>query len=209
MFEKQTQGSIVGQLSRERRRAYRKRTQPDWAGCRRTRRGTTGGYTVAGSHIIKLWCKTQVVVALSSAEAEMYGSVSAETMGLILTFEDLGTHMRMDWSWAIRAQLSPSCPTRVGHIEASGHQLLVDPRDQVVAGPGSRRGQKYVSASDEIANEGEQRLPIVSNDGFVKEQKWQLAAVTRPRALARRVTLATVWCLVVAEESSRNYTPAR
>ena len=42
----------------------------DWAGCRRTRRSTTGGYTVAGSHLIKMWCKTQTVVALSSAETE-------------------------------------------------------------------------------------------------------------------------------------------
>ena len=27
----------------------------DWAGCRRTRRSTTGRYTVAGSHLIKMW----------------------------------------------------------------------------------------------------------------------------------------------------------
>ena len=37
----------------------------DWAGCRRTRRSTTGGYTVAGSHLINMWCKTQDVVALN------------------------------------------------------------------------------------------------------------------------------------------------
>ena len=55
------------------------------------------------------------------------------------------------------------------------------PGYQVVAGPGSKRGQKYVSASgDEIANEGEQRLPMVKNSGVVTEQKWQLGAVTRP-----------------------------
>ena len=67
----------------------------DWAGCRRTRRSTTGGYTVAGSHIIKMWCKTQAVVVLSSAEAELYSLVraSAETMGLISMYEDFGTHM--------------------------------------------------------------------------------------------------------------------
>ena len=62
----------------------------DCAGCKRTRRSTTGGYTVAGP-----WCKTQAVVALSSAEAELYGLVraSAETMGLISMCKDLGTHM--------------------------------------------------------------------------------------------------------------------
>ena len=39
--------------------------------------------------------KTQAVVAPSSAEAELYGLVraSAETMGLISTYKDLGTHM--------------------------------------------------------------------------------------------------------------------
>ena len=67
----------------------------DWAGCRRTRRSTTGGYTVAGSHLIKMWCKTQAVVAPSSAEAELYGLVraSAETMGLISMYKELATHM--------------------------------------------------------------------------------------------------------------------
>ena len=67
----------------------------DWAGCKRTRRSTTGAYTVAGSHLIKMWCKTQAVVALSSAEAELYGSVraSAETMALISMYKDPGTPM--------------------------------------------------------------------------------------------------------------------
>ena len=36
-----------------------------------TRRSTTGGYTVAGSH--RMWCKKQAVVALGSEEAEFYG----------------------------------------------------------------------------------------------------------------------------------------
>ena len=42
-----------------------------------------------------MWCKTQAVVAPSSAEAELYGLVraSAETMGLISMYKDLGTHM--------------------------------------------------------------------------------------------------------------------
>ena len=40
-------------------------SETDWAGCRRTRRSTTGRYTVAGSRLIKMWCKTQAVVALS------------------------------------------------------------------------------------------------------------------------------------------------
>ena len=64
----------------------------DWAGCKRTRRSTTGGYAVYGSHLIKTWCKTQAVIALSSAEAELYGIVraSAETLGLISMYKDMG-----------------------------------------------------------------------------------------------------------------------
>ena len=75
--------------------------------------------------------------------------------------------------------------TRIRPVPDSGAIESVAPNDmapgyQVVAGPDSRRGQKYVSASgDEIANEGEQRLPMVSNNGIVTEQKWQLVAVTR------------------------------
>ena len=42
-----------------------------------------------------MWCETHAVVALSSAEAELYGLVraSAETMGLISMYKDFGTQM--------------------------------------------------------------------------------------------------------------------
>ena len=64
----------------------------DWAGCRRTRRSTTGGYTTLGSHVLKTWCKTQATIALSSAEAELYGLVraSAETLGTLSMYKDFG-----------------------------------------------------------------------------------------------------------------------
>ena len=54
----------------------------DWAGCPRTRRSTTGGALVLGSHLIKSWSSTQADVALSSGEAEYYGTVKAGGMGL-------------------------------------------------------------------------------------------------------------------------------
>ena len=68
------------------------RSDTEWAGCRRTRRSTTGGYTSYGSHLLKSWCKTQATVARSSAEAELYGLVraSAETLGLMSLYKDLG-----------------------------------------------------------------------------------------------------------------------
>ena len=79
-----------------------------------------------------MWCKTQAVVALSSAEAELYGFVraSAETLRLISMYKDLGTHMNGVVLGDASAALAIVCgPTGTGQIEASGHQLFVDPRE--------------------------------------------------------------------------------
>lgn len=64
----------------------------DWAGCKTIRRSTTGGYAVVGGHLIKPWCKTQDTIALSSAEAELYGIVraSSEGLGLVSMYKDVG-----------------------------------------------------------------------------------------------------------------------
>ena len=58
----------------------------DWAGCRRTRRSTTRGYTVAGSHLIKMWCS-------GSRNVRLGESVGRNTMGLISMYKDFGSHM--------------------------------------------------------------------------------------------------------------------
>ena len=57
-------------------------TDTDWAGCPKTRRSTSGGGLVLGSHLIKSWSSTQADVALSSGEAEYYGAVKAGGIGL-------------------------------------------------------------------------------------------------------------------------------
>ena len=44
----------------------------DWAGDRVTRRSVAGGAIYHGEHLIKTYAKAQVVVATSSAEAELY-----------------------------------------------------------------------------------------------------------------------------------------
>jgi hypothetical protein len=64
----------------------------DWAGCKLTRRSTSGGCIMYGSHYIKGWSKTQAVRALSSAEAELYSAVkaSAEALGIVSTYRDFG-----------------------------------------------------------------------------------------------------------------------
>jgi hypothetical protein len=54
----------------------------DWAGCPRTRKSTSGGCVMVGSHLLKSWSSTQASVALSSGEAEFYGVLRAAGVGL-------------------------------------------------------------------------------------------------------------------------------
>ena len=63
-----------------------------WAGCRRTRKNTSGGIIRYGKHVFKTWSKTQATIAGSSAEAESYGigRGSTEGLGVITLCEDVG-----------------------------------------------------------------------------------------------------------------------
>ena len=54
----------------------------DFAGCKRTRRSTSGGVVMFGNHCIKTYSQTQETIALSSGESEFYGIVKAAAMGL-------------------------------------------------------------------------------------------------------------------------------
>ena len=53
-----------------------------FAGCKRTRKSTSGGAVMWGFHLIKSWSSTQSVVALSSGEAEYYGMVKGASVAL-------------------------------------------------------------------------------------------------------------------------------
>ena len=59
-------------------------TDSHWAGCLKSAISTSGGIVCLGKHTIKTYCKQQKVVALSSAEAELYAMVagSAESMAV-------------------------------------------------------------------------------------------------------------------------------
>ena len=70
-------------------------TDSDWAGCTRTRRSTSGGAIVMGSHTLKTWSSTQPVVAMSAAEAEYYAMVEGETraIGLKTMLGEMGVEV--------------------------------------------------------------------------------------------------------------------
>ena len=71
----------------------------DYAGCRVTRRSTSGGCACYGDHLVKHWSSTQKSVTLSSGEAELSGLVkaAAEGLGLQSLAADLGlkTQLRL------------------------------------------------------------------------------------------------------------------
>jgi len=70
-------------------------TDTDYAGCRQTRKSTSGGIIRSGNHVIKSWSLTQSVIALSSGEAEYYGLVKGASlaMGTRSLIADLGINM--------------------------------------------------------------------------------------------------------------------
>ena len=71
----------------------------DWAGCKESRKSTTGGCVMKGMHCLKAWCKRQTVIALSSAEAELYAALKGamEGLGIKALRADLGgeTELRL------------------------------------------------------------------------------------------------------------------
>ena len=63
----------------------------DFAGCKKTRRSTSGDVLTMGKHTLRHWSVTQPTIALSSGEAELSGIVKAATMGL--GFQSLAADM--------------------------------------------------------------------------------------------------------------------
>ena len=69
----------------------------DWAGDRTTRKSTSGVCLFIGRHFIKGMTKRQRVIALSSAEAELYAAVltASEAMGLQALSRDMGVERKI------------------------------------------------------------------------------------------------------------------
>ena len=66
-------------------------TDSDWAGCKKT---PPIHICCGRSHPIKMWSRTQVLVSLSSAEAELYAAIKAcsETPGFLSLLKDHQVH---------------------------------------------------------------------------------------------------------------------
>ena len=68
---------------------------PHWAGESPSRRSTTDGCIMRGVHCVKTWCKSQLVVALSSGEAELIAATKAatEVAGYRSAMQDFGSEV--------------------------------------------------------------------------------------------------------------------
>jgi hypothetical protein len=64
----------------------------DFAGCKETRRSTSGGHCFLNGSVVKSWSKTQPTISLSSGEAELHGIGAgiAQGLGLQSVARDLG-----------------------------------------------------------------------------------------------------------------------
>ena len=76
-------------------RALQTYTDSDWAGDKITRKSTSGGIAFLGTHSIKSWSSNQIVIALSSAEAELYASFkgASQTLGFKSMGADFGDEL--------------------------------------------------------------------------------------------------------------------
>jgi hypothetical protein len=64
----------------------------DWAGCRKTRKSTSGGILFFGGAAVRGWSSNQGVIALSSGEAEYYAALkgASAALGFQSMLADLG-----------------------------------------------------------------------------------------------------------------------
>ena len=71
-------------------------TDSDCAGSKRTRRSTSHKCKLWGSHPVKMWSRTQALVRLSSAEAELYAAIQtcSETLGFLSLLKDYQIHAK-------------------------------------------------------------------------------------------------------------------
>jgi hypothetical protein len=95
----------------------------DWAGCRKSRKSTSGGAIMLGTHCLRTWSSTQPVHALSVAEAEYYALIDASTrcLGVQSMLREMGVDVSVvvvsTDSSSAKAYASKRGLGRMRHIE--------------------------------------------------------------------------------------------
>ena len=132
----------------------------DFAGCKVTRRSTSGGVALRGSHCIRHWSTTQATLALSSGEAELTGLAKgiAQGIGLRSIASDLGIEFSLQLRTDATAAMGMSRRLGIGKVRHLDTSLLWvqekvrsgDVLLEKVAGPDNQADclTKYVSGPD-------------------------------------------------------------
>ena len=97
----------------------------DWAGEVTTRRSTSGGLIIHGSHIVNHWSKLQATIALSSGEAELNSAVKGVSEGIGIfelikewrIYEEVGLTLKTDSS-AAKGTMTRRGSGRIKHLTA-------------------------------------------------------------------------------------------
>ena len=99
----------------------------DFAGCRVTRRSTSGGAALRGGHCIRHWSSTHPTIALSSGEAEMGGLTKRATHGIGLRSiaADLGIQLTIAIKSDATAALGMAPRLGVGKVRHLDTSLLL------------------------------------------------------------------------------------
>ena len=98
----------------------------DFAGCRVTRRSTSGGVALRRSHCVRHWSSTQPTIALSSGEAELTGLAKGATHGIGLRSigDDLGIPLTITVKSDATAALGIARRLGVGRVRHLDTSLL-------------------------------------------------------------------------------------
>ena len=110
-------------------------TDSNYAGCRVTRKSTSGGVVMLGKHMIKSWSITQSVISLSSGEAEYYAMVKGGTVGLGISamLRELGIQVKLNIKTDASAALGIARRKGLGRIrQIDVSQLWI--QDKVACG---------------------------------------------------------------------------
>ena len=139
----------------------------DYAGCKVTRKSTSGGVMQLGGHTVKGWASTQAVISLSSGEAEYYGMVKAATMGIGMRviLEDLGIakgiKIKTDAS-AAKGMANRTGLGKVRHLEVS--QLWLQEK--------VRNGDMVIQKIDGKVNRADALTKHLGRDEVERHCRW-------------------------------------
>ena len=94
----------------------------NWAGDKRSRKSTSGGAILWGRGLVKSWSKGQSVIALSSAEAELYAAIktSCELLGIITIMGEWGMMSATNGNEKIKGTVYADASAALGIIGREG-----------------------------------------------------------------------------------------